>query len=60
MAELRTEEEQIEAIKRWWKENGVSLLIGAAIAAAGVFAWKAGRTIRPARPKPLPSATSNC
>ncbi|SEN04953.1 YfgM family protein [Halomonas caseinilytica] len=41
MAELRTEEEQIEAIKRWWKENGVSLLIGAAIAAAGVFAWKA-------------------
>ncbi|MES3676683.1 YfgM family protein [Halomonas elongata] len=40
MAELRTEEEQLEAIKRWWKENGVSLLIGAAIAAAGVFGWK--------------------
>ncbi|WP_320109344.1 YfgM family protein [Halomonas almeriensis] len=37
---MRTEEEQLEAIKRWWKENGVSLLIGAAIAAAGVFAWK--------------------
>lgn len=41
MAEMRTEEEQLEAIKRWWKENGVSLLIGAAIAAAGVFGWKA-------------------
>ncbi|MDN3524762.1 tetratricopeptide repeat protein [Halomonas sabkhae] len=39
MAEMRTEEEQLEAIKRWWKENGVSLLIGAAIAGAGVFAW---------------------
>ncbi|WP_275285988.1 YfgM family protein [Halomonas elongata] len=41
MAELRTEEEQLEAIKRWWKENGISLLAGAAIAAAGVFGWKA-------------------
>ncbi|MDR5859830.1 tetratricopeptide repeat protein [Halomonas eurihalina] len=40
MAELRTEEEQMEAIKRWWKENGVSLLVGAAIAVAGVFGWK--------------------
>ena len=37
MAELRTEEEQLEAIKRWWKENGTSLLAGAVLAAAGVF-----------------------
>ncbi|UYG07316.1 YfgM family protein [Halomonas sp. M4R1S46] len=41
MAELRTEEEQLEAIKRWWKENGTSLILGAVIAAAGVFGWKA-------------------
>ncbi|RTR01998.1 YfgM family protein [Halomonas nitroreducens] len=41
MAELRTEEEQLEAIKRWWKENGTSLVVGAVIAAAGVFGWKA-------------------
>lgn len=41
MAELRTEEEQLEAIKRWWKENGTSLVIGVVIAAAGVFGWKA-------------------
>lgn len=39
MAEMRTEEEQLEAIKRWWKENGTSLIAGAAIAAAGVFGW---------------------
>ena len=39
MAELRTEEEQLEAIKRWWKENGTSLIAGVAIAAAGVFGW---------------------
>ncbi|ERS91976.1 MULTISPECIES: YfgM family protein [unclassified Halomonas] len=41
MAELRTEEEQVEAIKRWWKENGLSLVAGAAIAVAGVVGWNA-------------------
>ncbi|WP_445004930.1 YfgM family protein [Halomonas mongoliensis] len=41
MAELRTEEEQLEALKRWWKENGVSLIAGVAIAAAGVVGWNA-------------------
>nr|WP_221188481.1 tetratricopeptide repeat protein [Halomonas cerina] len=37
---MRTEEEQLEAIKRWWKENGTSLIVGVVIAAAGVFGWK--------------------
>ncbi len=41
MAELRTEEEQLDALKRWWKENGVSLIAGVAIAAAGVLGWNA-------------------
>ncbi|ALM53669.1 YfgM family protein [Halomonas huangheensis] len=41
MAELRTEEEQLDAIKRWWKENGTSLIVGAVLAAAGVFGWNA-------------------
>ncbi|MFC2991085.1 YfgM family protein [Halomonas tibetensis] len=41
MAELRSEEEQVDALKRWWKENGVSLIAGVAIAAAGVFGWNA-------------------
>lgn len=39
MAELRSEEEQLEVVKRWWKENGTSLIAGAALAAAGVFGW---------------------
>ncbi|WP_027962042.1 YfgM family protein [Halomonas halodenitrificans] len=39
MAELRTEEEQVEALKRWWKENGLSLVAGVALAAAGVLGW---------------------
>lgn len=41
MAELRTEEEQMDAIKRWWKENGTSLVAGLVIAGAGVFGFKA-------------------
>jgi len=41
MAELRTEEEQIEAIKDWWKRNGSSLLIGIGAALAIVFGWQA-------------------
>ena len=41
MAELRTEEEQLDAIKRWWKENGTALVAGVALAAAGIFGWNA-------------------
>lgn len=41
MEELRTEEEQIAAIKNWWKENGNSILIAIGLALAIVFGWKA-------------------
>lgn len=40
MAELRTEEEQVQALKNWWAENGKSLLLGIAVALAAVLAWK--------------------
>lgn len=35
MAELRTEEEQIEALKSWWQENGKSMLVTVGIVVAG-------------------------
>ncbi|NMT64875.1 YfgM family protein [Marinobacter orientalis] len=41
MAEVRTEEETVQAIKDWWKKNGSSLLIGIAAALAIVFGWQA-------------------
>jgi len=34
-----TEEEQVEALKRWWKENGTSTLIGIALAIAVILGW---------------------
>jgi len=37
----RTEEEQVEALQKWWKENGNAILIGAALAIAGYFGWEA-------------------
>lgn len=39
MVELRSEEEQLDAVKRWWKENGMSLIAGIVLATAGVFGW---------------------
>mgnify|MGYP001180366691 CR=1 FL=1 len=41
MTEFRTEEEQIAALKKWWNDNGKSLLIGVGLALAIVFGWKA-------------------
>jgi predicted negative regulator of RcsB-dependent stress response len=41
VAELRTEEEQVQALKDWWKENGKALVVGVAAAVAIVLGWKA-------------------
>ena len=40
LATYDTDEEQIEAIKRWWSENGNSLLMGIAVVVVGVFGWR--------------------
>ncbi|MES9860468.1 MAG: tetratricopeptide repeat protein [Candidatus Thiodiazotropha sp. LLP2] len=40
MSEYQTEEEQVEAIKRWWKENGTSVIAGLVIGLGGVFGWQ--------------------
>lgn len=41
MSDMRTEEEQVEALKNWWKENGKSLVLTLALALAVIFGWKA-------------------
>lgn len=42
MAELITsEDEQLETLKRWWKEYGKAIIAGIVLAGAGVFAWNA-------------------
>ncbi|KUE81739.1 hypothetical protein ATO46_02065 [Aeromonas schubertii] len=35
-----TEEQQVEAIKGWWKENGTSIVAGTVLGLAGLFGWR--------------------
>lgn len=39
MQDFETEEQQIEALKGWWKENASSLLIGLAIGGFSIGGW---------------------
>lgn len=41
MDNLSTEDEQLAALKKWWNDNGNSLLMGIGAALAIVFGWKA-------------------
>jgi len=36
----RGEDEQLDALKKWWQENGSSLLISVAVALAAVVGWR--------------------
>ncbi|MFW1710502.1 YfgM family protein [Vibrio parahaemolyticus] len=35
-----TEEQQVEAIKDWWKENGKAVIIGAVVGLGALFGWR--------------------
>jgi predicted negative regulator of RcsB-dependent stress response len=36
-----TDEEKVEAIKKWWKENGFSVVAGVAIGLGAILGWRA-------------------
>ena len=40
MEQYETEEQQVEAIKRFWKENGLALIIGAILGLGGLLGWR--------------------
>ncbi len=40
MEQYATEEQQVEAIKKFWKENGVAIIVGAAIGLGGLWGWR--------------------
>ncbi len=46
MADYRSDEEQIELLRRWWRENGTSLLIAIAVVVAGVIGWRSWQASR--------------
>lgn len=40
MADYATEDEQLEALKRWWEENARSVIFGIILAVVGVSGWQ--------------------
>ena len=40
MADYLTDEEQAERLKRWWDNNGTSLIVGLLLAIGGVVGWR--------------------
>ena len=40
MADHLTEEEQIEALKRWWAENGMQTVLAVVLVIGGYFGWQ--------------------
>ena len=40
MADYLSEEEQLDRLKTWWRQNGASLMISAALALAAVIGWR--------------------
>ncbi|NOI67194.1 tetratricopeptide repeat protein [Vibrio sp. 99-8-1] len=35
-----SEEQQVEAIKDWWKENGKAVILGGVVGLGGIFGWR--------------------
>lgn len=40
MSTYQTEEEQVEALKKWWKDNGKAIILGAVVGLGAVFGWQ--------------------
>ena len=40
MADHLTDEEQLESLKRWWKENGMQLVLVVTLSVGGWYAWQ--------------------
>ncbi|MDG4549305.1 MAG: tetratricopeptide repeat protein [Candidatus Contendobacter sp.] len=38
--EQYTDDERVEDLKKWWKENGASILIGVALCVIAIFGWR--------------------
>ncbi len=40
MNTYETEEQQVEAIKKWWRDNGMSVTLGVVLGLGAVFGWR--------------------
>ena len=44
MSDYRTDEEQAEALKKWWNENGKFIIAGVVIGIGAIFGWRGYNT----------------
>jgi predicted negative regulator of RcsB-dependent stress response len=40
VSDYETEEQQVEALKEWWKENGKSVVLGVVLGVGAIFSWR--------------------
>lgn len=40
MEQFTTEEQQVEAIKKFWKDNGIAIILGAVLGFGGLWGWR--------------------
>ena len=40
MNDYQTDDEKVEELKAWWKENGVSVMVGIGLAVVALFGWE--------------------
>lgn len=40
MEQFATEEQQVEAIKKFWKEHGTAIIVGAIVSLGGLWGWR--------------------
>ena len=40
MSQFETDDQQVAALKKWWKENGTSLLVGLLVGVSALFGWR--------------------
>ncbi len=40
MAENETEEQQVDALKKWWKQNGSAVVVGVVLGIGSLVGWK--------------------
>ncbi len=49
MTTYLNEEEQLEALKKWWADNGKSIVIGVVLGFAAIFGWQGWQAYRVAQ-----------
>jgi predicted negative regulator of RcsB-dependent stress response len=54
--EQYTDDERVEDLKKWWKENGASILIGIALGVLSIFGWQYWRSWRDAQTEQISQA----